>query len=74
MVPTAAGHHAKLIVYTVIPTSKTMNCYASITDPVGQTAFIEETERKTSKTERVILQTAKRPERLTFIGGTSVSN
>jgi hypothetical protein len=53
VVPTAAGHHVKLIFYATIPTSNTMYYYASITDPVGRTAFIEETARKNCKTERV---------------------
>jgi hypothetical protein len=49
VVPTAAEHHVKLIFYTIIPTNSTMYYYASITDPVGRTAFIEETARKTVK-------------------------
>jgi len=49
VVPTAAEHHVKLIFYTIIPTINTVYYYASITDPVGRTAFIEETARKTVK-------------------------
>jgi len=49
VVPTAAGHHVKFVFYTIIPTSNTMHHYASITDPFGRTAFIEETARKKKK-------------------------
>jgi hypothetical protein len=53
VVPTTAGHHVKLIFYTIIPTNSTMYYYASSTDPVGRTAFIEETARKTVKLREV---------------------